>query len=124
MAVAQSDVDTIATTATLPALEQPLRAYPLPGGRLAVLDYKALHTLILDKVGSVVAALGRPGAVPGEFTMLTALVLRGDTVAGIDVANARLSSFIPGRGFVGTRPLQKGFAHQAFVLLAATQPSI
>lgn len=109
-------IDTVATSATL-AMDAPVAAYPVAAGRLAILDYAARRVLILDSSGRLDTTLGRPGRGPGEWELAHQLALRGDTLAVLDIGNGRLCNFVLGTGFVGNRPLPRGFAHQAFVLL-------
>jgi hypothetical protein len=113
---ADAGVDTLATSASL-ALEIPIAVRPLPGGRVVLLDYKASKVFILDSAGALLETFGAPGKGPGEFLMAYGLTTHGDTLAVFDIGNGRLVNFLPGRGFVGVRPLPNGFAHQAFVLL-------
>ena len=109
-------VDTLVTPSSLP-VETPITAYPLPSGRVALLDYKASKLYLLDSSGAVLETLGSPGKGPGEFLMAYGLTRHADTLAVFDIGNGRLANFLPGRGFVGVRPLPQGFAHQAFVML-------
>ena len=109
-------VDTLVTASTLP-IELPIGAYPLPSGRIALLDYKASKLLLLDSAGRLQTSYGRPGKGPGEFLRAYGLALHADTLAVFDIGNGRLANFLPDQGFVGVRPLPQGFAHQAFILL-------
>lgn len=109
-------VDTVASPETAP-IEEPVAAYPLPGGRLAVVDYRKNQVHILAADGRLDTSLGRAGQGPGEFSLIYGIAFRAETLAVLDIGNGRLSNFVLGRGFLGTRPLPPGFAHQAFVLL-------
>lgn len=97
-------VDTLATAGTIP-FERPVDGVALPDGRLALADFQANRVFLLGVDGTLLQTLGSPGAGPGELQAPRSVALRGDTLAVLNGGNNRLENFIPGRGYIGSRPL-------------------
>ncbi len=109
-------VDTFATAETTP-FQRPVDGVALPDGRLALADFQAEQVFLLGTDGALQQTLGTPGAGPGELRAPRSVVLRGDTLAVLNGGNNRLENFIPGRGYVGSRPLPAGVQYREARLL-------
>ena len=109
-------VDTFATAETTP-FQRPVDGVAFPDGRLALADFQAEQVFLLGVDGTLQQTLGTPGAGPGELRAPRAVVLRGDTLAVLNGGNHRVENFIPGRAYVGSRPLPSGVQYREARLL-------
>jgi hypothetical protein len=109
-------VDTFATAETTP-FQRPVDGVALPDGRLALADFQAEQVFLLGVDGALQQTFGTPGSGPGEFRAPRGVFLRGDTLAVLNGGNNRLENFIPGRGYIGSRPLPAGVQYREARLL-------
>ncbi len=75
-------------------------------GRIYVADEIANRVQVFDAAGRFERSLGREGEGPGEFNRLYSLAWLGDTLAALDVRNARVELLTPDGASAGT------FRHQ------------
>ena len=65
-------------------------AAALPGGLVAILDGMERRVTLFGRTGSLMGRHGRRGRGPGEFSLPTALAVRGGSVLVLDRGNVRI----------------------------------